>query len=160
MAITWTPAADFIRPAQAIGAHLVRQGAEGASQTFKRGAPLVYSSGYLIEATSGAALDIVGFALTEGHNTTAGAYNVDYVPSELCRVWKGRLCSTSDHALAQTDLGTAYGLAAESSRWYVDYDEGTAGQKSVTVVELIDPVGTVNGWVKFVLNLYGDPYAD
>ena len=68
----------FIRPALAIGGHLMRKGAEAASQTFKRGAPLVDSSGYLAEATSGAAVDIVGFAAVRvqdinGH-TLEGAF--------------------------------------------------------------------------------------
>lgn len=152
---------EYIKPAQAIGAHLIRSQAEGLSQTFKRGAPLVFSSGYLVEATSGAALDIVGFALTAGHNAAAGAYNVDYVPVEFCRSWKGKLAGATAHAIAQTDLGTAYGLASNGDgTWYVDADESTAEQKSVTVTELIDAIGTEDGWVKFSLNLYGDPYAD
>lgn len=153
---------DWIRPDCAVGSHIVRQGLEAASQSFKKGAPLVESSGYLAEATSGAALDIVGFALTEGNNdSSAGTSTVSYIPTELCPVWRGKLAGASPHTLAQTDLFTEYGLAKNSSGyWYVDYDESSAAHKSVSVVGLTDEVGTSNGEVQFVLNKYGNPYVD
>ena len=152
---------DWIRPATAIASHLMRSGAEAASQSFKRGAPLVWSSGYLAEATSGAAVDIVGFAAEDAHNdSSAGTHDVAYYPTEQCPTFIGKLAAASDHTLAQTDLGTAYGLASTSSKWYVDYDESSSSHKSVTVVRLIDAVGTSNGRVEFTLNKLGNPYTD
>jgi len=155
-------ASDWIRPDVAIGSHLLRTEKEAASQTFKRGAPLVASSGYLAEATSGAALDIVGFAVTEGHNdSSAGTSTVQYVPTELCNAWQGKLAATAGHTLAQTNLFTAYGLAKNAGGyWYVDSDESSASQKSATVVGIIDAIGTSDGWVRFSLNKFGNPYVD
>jgi len=153
---------DWIRPDHATGSHLIRTGLEAASQSFKKGAPLVESSGYLAEATGGAALDIVGFAITEGHSdSSAGTSNVLYYPTELVPVWQGKLAATSPHSLAQTDVFTEYGLhKTATGYWYVDYDESSAAQKSASVVGLIDAVGTSDGWVRFVLNKYGNPYVD
>lgn len=155
-------APDWIKPDLAVGSHHIRNAPEAASQSFKKGAPLVESSGYIAEATSGAAVDIIGFAITEGHNdSSAGDHTVDYYPIELCPVWLGKLAGASQHTLAQTDLWTEYGLAKNSSGyWYVDYDESSAAHKSASIVGLVDDVGTSNGWVKFVLNKYGNPYVD
>ena len=154
-------AADWIRSASAVGAHQMRNAPEKATQTFKKGAPLVNSSGYVKEATSAAVTDIIGFALHDGGNGSSdGDKTVDYLPVELNPIFMGILGAASQHALAETDRFTAYGLAKTSGYWYVDFDEGTAGQKCVTVVEIVDAIGTSSGWVKFTLNLYGNPYVD
>jgi len=151
----------WIRPASAKGSHILRQGAEGASQSFVRGAPLVRSGGYLVVATSGAALDMVGFTAEAAHNdSSAGTHNVLYWPIEENPVFQGQLAGASAHTLAITDIGTAYGLAASSGKWYVDVDESSANQKSATVVDIVDPLGTSDGIVKFVLNKLGNPYVD
>ncbi len=155
---------EFIRPAVTGGmSHLLRSQKEGITQTHKRGAPLVYSSGYLIEATSAAVVDVAGFANKNGNNNVAaGDADAEYFPTELCNSFKGKLSgATASHTLAQTDLGATYGLAKNSDgTWFVDAEEGTAGHQSVTVTELLDAIGTVDGWVKFSLNLYGNPYVD
>ena len=154
-------AADWIRSATAIGAHQMRNAPELAAQTFKKGAPLVDSGGYLKEATSAAAVDIIGFALHDGGNgSSSGDTTVDYLTTEANPVFMGKLCGASPHTLAETDRNVAYGLASTSNFWYVDFDEGTAGHKSVTILEFVDAVGTSSGWVKFTLNLYGNPYVD
>ena len=147
---------NFIKPANVRGAsHDIKSAAEGATQTFKKGAPLVNSSGYLIAATSEAAVDIVGFAAEDGHNSTAaGDDNCQYYPARPGDEW----LACVDGTIAQAQLFTDYGLATDATYtdiWVVDLDEATANQKCVQIVELVDPVGTVNGLVKFMLNEYG-----
>jgi hypothetical protein len=147
---------NFIKPANVRGqSHDIKSAAEGATQTFKKGAPLVNSSGYLIAATSEAAVDIVGFAAEDAHNNTAaGDENCQYHPARPGDEWLACVSTTSTQAIL---FGT-YGLktdATYTNLWEVDLGEGTGNQQSVTITELVDPVGTVNGLVKFELNEYG-----
>lgn len=77
---------------------------EGASQTFKDGAPLVFSSGLLVEA-SGTVQLVDAFALEDGHNTTGSKIKV--LPAVPGVHAYGNLLTTgaADNVLATADLG-------------------------------------------------------
>lgn len=139
-------------------------GPEGASQTFKKGAPLIYSSGYLIIAAS-APIDtgdaIVGFSTEPGHNGSAGQYDVTYAVAGGPHVtFIGLLIDkvAESHVLAQTDLGAAYAIDVDANGyWYLD--ENNTTNPVARIIKLIDPVGTTNGRVEFVYDLAGTIYV-
>jgi hypothetical protein len=59
-----------------------------------------------------------------------------------------------NHTIAAADLDAIYGLTkdATSGFWYVDANITTvAGGACVRITELVDPIGTVNGRVAFVV---------
>ena len=65
-------------PTAGYGAHVSDVLKEGASQTFKKGAPLVASSGYLIEASADPTT-IFGVAEEDGENASAGVKGVRFM---------------------------------------------------------------------------------
>jgi hypothetical protein len=46
-------------------------------------------------------------------------------------------------------------LDTTSGTWYLDKDEGSAGELCCTIVGFIDPIGTENGMVEFIFNEIG-----
>jgi len=151
------PISKTIHPSQRQGLNTtpIYNGPEGATQTFKRGAPLVFTSGYLVEGTGpiDTGDSIVGIANADAHNTTAGAKTMGYVPALQSIIFEGILSnsSTSSHALVATDLGLVFALAkdATSLAWYVDFFNTT--NPCAVIIELVDPIGTVDGRVRFVI---------
>lgn len=127
---------------------------EGASQTFVDGAPVIFSSGYIIiHATSDPITeDIAGFAQEAGHNTTAGAKQVGVVPCipgiHLHANFLG--AAAADNVLAQTDLGitrdldySATLLGAASPGYYIEDAAANATVKIVSFKSDYTPsVGT------------------
>lgn len=92
--------------------------AEKASQTFKRGALIIVTSGYALEA-SAAPATIAYIAAEDAHNgATDGLYQIGVwtiAPGDLWYI-------SHKQALAQTDLGGNYGLVRDSATgfWYSD----------------------------------------
>lgn len=85
---------------------------EGASQTFKAGAPLVWSSGALIEATAPPAA-IAAFALEDAHNNAvAGAATVSVMPCRPGTEFYSNLLANAaaNHTFAQADMGLTFQL--------------------------------------------------
>lgn len=142
---------------------------EGASQTYKKGAPLINGAttevGYLIEAAianPATYTGLVGVALANAENlahgaadpTTGDSYHLAYPPNDDL-IFIGQLDASATtlaagtHALAQTDLWAQYGIThdATSGFWYVNFSDTT--DVRVVVVELIDPLGTIAGRVAF-----------
>ncbi len=158
------PVAKSIRGKSIVGLTSVPQsnGLEADSQTFKRGAPLVNSSGYLAVATgpidTGDA--IVGFAERDANNNTAKSVLL-YVPALPMVVFEGILSdsNTSSHTLAQADLLGKYALAVDATTlaWYVDFFNTT--NPSAFVITNIDPIGTVDARVLFVVVLDATVYG-
>ena len=97
-------------------------GMEGSTQTFLKGAPLVWSSGYLVEASGDPTL-IVGIAAEPGHNITQGSQMVSFYPLSG-NVFEANLAqAAADTTSAATNQGVAYGIVARSSgtaHWVVD----------------------------------------
>lgn len=156
MAFTSIPLSKTIHASQRQGlmSTPIYNGPEGSSQTFKRGAPLVYSSGYLVVATT--PIDtgdaIVGFALRDGANDTAHS-TLPYVPALPHMVFEGVLsnASTGTHTSAQTDQGLTFAIDTDTSTkaWALDFSNTT--NPSALVIALVDPIGTVDGRVRFVV---------
>ncbi len=121
MAKTYTKAAlGFGLPGDSYLEYGVVYLPEAASETFIANSPVKWSSGYItVGATSGAA--IIGFALTAGHNGSAGANNVEVIPCYAgLKVFGNFLgAAAADNTLAAADLGVAYELAlVTSTYWY------------------------------------------
>ena len=141
---------------------------EDASQTYKKGTPLVVTTaGYLGTAvvanpytTRGA---IVGVSVNPASNVAAGAvdpttgdsYHLLFPVEDTSLEFVGQLDASSTtnaagtHALAQTDLWTQYGITndAASGYWYVNFSDTTT--YAVAITRLLDPIGTIAGRVGF-----------
>lgn len=101
---------------------------EAATQTFKRGAVLVNSSGFI--AGGGAdPTDVLGIAAEDGHNdTTAGTHQLAYYRIEPGSLWAINIDDSGDlgnGALVDADFNTRYGLAVSADVWYVDKADTT-----------------------------------
>lgn len=131
-----------------------QNGLEGTSVVFKRGAPLIGSAGLLVEGVSPIDTSdaVVGFAARDSNNNTNNSIML-YWPALPMVVFEGVLSNsnTSSHVLAQADMLTAYALAKDgtSLAWYVDFFNTT--NPSAFVFDMIDPIGTTDGRVLFVM---------
>jgi len=152
---------------------------EAATQTYKAGAPLVFSSGTLTEGTSDTLTGIVGIAENDGQNLAAAGFytgttttfgqtvSIVGAPNQGPLValalpnvvFQGHLAGTTSSdpntatSLAIADIGVTYDIvkATTSKLWYVD--RTSTGNKRVVVVGLKDAVGTVSGVVYFMFLL-------
>ena len=146
---------------------------EDASQTYKKGTPLVVTTaGYLGTAVVANPYNgggLVGVSVNPGSNVAAGAadpntgdkYHLMYPISASTIKFIGQLAASSTttsvdtHTLAQTDLWARYGVTqdATSGLWYVNFSDTT--DIYVVITNLIDPIGTVSGRVGFKWMLTG-----
>lgn len=125
---------------------------EAASETSKKGAVMLFTSGYLTQAAASPVVKIAGVSTTDGHNdAAAGTHNMEYVPALPGLRFEGTLCvdSTNTHVLVATDLGVAYGILIDvtNNRWFIDPANTS---DSVNIVKLLDAIGTVKPRVEFV----------
>src|SRR5713226_5116328 len=140
-------------------------GLEAATQTFKRGAPVVNSAGFLAEAAANPAA-IIGIARSDGHNlTVAGVANAastgiidptspnqEFTPIQPSMIFEISVDKAAARGgalavLAQSDMWGDFGITKDSlGFWYLDVDKAAANQV-VVVVAFKDPAGTVNGRV-------------
>lgn len=137
--------------------NIVHHAPEGASQDFLQGALLINSSGQLIEetsSTSAAYTGLIGVAFANAKgvqasdvaycplnpDTTTFAVSVDDAPVSNNAPGTG--------SLAASALFGQYALVkdAASGHWYLNDADTT--HKAVTVIDFIDPPGTVNGRVR------------
>lgn len=104
---------------------------ELASQTFKKGAVLIDSGGFLKEAGADPN-NIVGVSVEKGHNSSANGDNViKYVPCTPKVLFEATFDDSADlgnGTTADTDINKEYGIAKDSDgKWYIDKSETTAG---------------------------------
>jgi hypothetical protein len=125
---------------------LIRNDPEGASQTFPAGAPLVWSSGLLIEDASPVALDatVVGFARRAGQNLASGGISEYIAAVPGLRFFANFLNDTNPdsttNALAAADLGTAFEMQKDTgitedggaAAWHVADATTTAAARMVS----------------------------
>jgi len=113
---------------------------EGASQTYPAGSPVVFTSGYVVEAAN-PVLAIMGFAIEAGHNTTAGAALAKFLPAYDGLIFYGNLLASSaaDRTLVATDLGSSFRIAKDSNLlgtglpgWYIEATGTTTACKIVS----------------------------
>lgn len=102
---------------------------EAATQTFKKGALVFLSAGYLQECGADPAL-IMGVASRDGQNgANAGDYKQSVYLAHPGTLFLGNLDNGSGSTTsAATDVGKMYGVAKHSSsgKWYVDSTDVTA----------------------------------
>ena len=128
---------------------------EAATQTFLLGALLVNSGGYAQESGADPGDGtVLGVAARPGQNgAEAGDKISHFTPIFPGTLIEANLCSgaAGSHTLAQTDVGTAYGLIKRTvsgeTHWVIDDTETDAADVIVRVVSLRDEVGDVNGRV-------------
>lgn len=133
--------------------------AEAATQTYATGALLVHSAGYAQESGADPAdKTVLGFANGPGQNGTLGQYNAHFTPVFPGSMIEANLCagaSANTKALAQTDVGVAYGMIKRTvsgeQHWVLDSTETDAGDVIARVVGLRDAVGDINGRVLAVI---------
>lgn len=146
----------FIQPDVGLGnwENMIEHGLEGTSQTWKKGAPLVNSSGFLIEATTStsAKSGIVGIALAAATGTSST--DTMYVPlSPDTMTFRGTIDGTlvatnapGTGSLAQASMyaGGTLQKDAASGTWFLN----STATGDFIFVAAIDPIGTVNGLVR------------
>jgi hypothetical protein len=126
---------------------------KAAATNFKRGAPVIMTTGLAVEAGADPALNTIegvsqsDMALSGYGATQCPVTRIDAGDHWIGSVDKSGTFGTGTTAVAQR--GTRYGIArdATSGLWYVDIDDTTAVR--VRVEALIDAVGTVQGRVEF-----------
>jgi hypothetical protein len=111
---------------------------EGANQTFKAGAPVVFVAGFIAECGVDPVL-ITGLATKDGQNKATGVARQDIILAHPATLFLGYLDTSAAEGLgasAAIDRGLSYGIAknAASGKWYVDKSDTTA--KRVTVWEV------------------------
>jgi hypothetical protein len=119
---------------------------EAASQSFDAGDVVILSSGKVaIAGSDPAANTIVGVAAQDATGVTDTKIGV-YLPTEDAE-FSANVQDTG--ALAITNVGAQYGLVLDSTNAIFRVDLSDTTNKRVTVTELLDAAGDVNGRVVF-----------
>ncbi len=138
---------DYMRPYR--GPIRVFNRPEGASQTFRYGTPVIFSStsGHENEVlTAGTdptyVVGVTSQAASGTQGTSLPVWSAEPDVEFIGRVQDGG-------TLAYTNVGTAYGIVYDATNtiWRVDLSETTT--TSVIVTALVDAVGDINGNVAF-----------
>ena len=96
---------------------VVLSGLEGATQTFKRGAPLTITAGLLVAAASPvAAATLAGFAEEDAHNDAGGITRIQFAPAKPgMHIYANFLGAAGiDNVFAQADLGVAFDIELDA----------------------------------------------
>lgn len=128
---------------------------EAAGQSFKAGAPVIFSSGgSTIEIAGADPTVIVGVAAHAASGVTNATCRV--LPAVPGAVFQGVYGGSSNpHTLAQADVGDVCGLAvAASGAWHLDADDTAVATVRARIVGLVDPAGTTDGEVLFIFLTY------
>ncbi len=122
---------------------------EAASQSFVAGDLVYLNGGYLTICGSDPSA-ILGVALADAHNTTAGAYTIPVLVLTTHTVLTMRVyhSNSGSNVIEATDLGTAYGVVAGTGEWKVDKTDTT--NTRVRIVKFAEPIGTSAGKVGVV----------
>lgn len=142
-------------PNRGTSAHPSTEDFEGATQTFKKGSPLVASGGYLIEATSPLTTpaSLVGIADEPGeNNAAAGVKKVRYMPLPEGAVFEGTLQDGGlTTTLVATDKFTSVSIVKDTGtgKWYLDRDTAAATDGVAHIVGFKDAVGATDPVVYF-----------
>lgn len=122
---------------------------EGASQTWKIGAILTLTAGYVVEAGADPAR-VLGVATKPGQNLTnnGDAETEVYVANDDTIF----IANMSGKASAVTDVGLAYSVVHTGNNWHVD---GADIANRIAIIERLDPrdaVGDTNHRVHFLFH--------
>lgn len=92
--------------------------AEGATQTFKKGWPVVLVAGYVTDVASDTPALILGIAAEDAHNdAVAGTHQIGVYLALDTNVFAANVLETSlaDHVLVQGDIGRQMGIQRDTS---------------------------------------------
>lgn len=123
-----------------------RAGVEAGSQSFKKGAILIESSGSIATAAADPVAAIIGVAAHDASGVTGR--EVLYYPALPGMVFEATLedQSNTDHALVQGNIFANFGAQVDNNGiWYVDENE--TSDTCVHVVGHKDPIGTTRARV-------------
>lgn len=124
---------------------------EGASQTFKVGAILTLTNGYVVEAAADAAR-VLGVASEPGQNLGSnGLKEAKVIIANDDTIFVGCLTGKATSVL---DVGLAYSIAKDgtTNNWTVD---GTDVANRICIIQKLDPrdtLGDTNGRVHFIFH--------
>lgn len=108
---------------------------EKASQTFKKGAPLVFNGGYVEEAGTAPAT-IRFFAAEDGHNGGSdGTYDCVVWPIGADDLWE----ISMEDAAAVADNGGVYGIVKDATTGFWFLDDADAGDQMEVVGRVETP---------------------
>jgi hypothetical protein len=113
---------------------LIPDQVEGASQTFKKGTPLVWSSGLLVAAGTTPTSGLVGISCAAGQNVTTSpaCQIIPFLKSLIFEITIDGTLSSSNApgtgSLTQANVGTTYAITkdAASGLFYLVTSGGTA----------------------------------
>lgn len=159
MALTNKPLPLRVAHLEGLVAIPVIHGVEKASQTYKKGAPLQDDdAGRLTESASpidasGVTKRAIGLALNDATGTTGKDAPIALVGEYT--IFEGTLsdATAGTHTLAQADQFETYPVTKDGTfstgNWYLDAN-AKANSGGGMIVELKDPIGTVDGRVFFI----------
>lgn len=130
------------RPDNPFLSYAVRELEEGASQTFVEDAPVVCTSGLIVEAANPVTA-VFGFALRAGRNGTAAQYLAEFLPATPDLEIFGNLLDdtdavANDHTFARADVGNDFNmekdaiLADGSTAWF--FSDDTSSGEAIRIV--------------------------
>ncbi len=126
---------------------------EAITQTFKKGAPIVFTSGgTTVEEGGTNPTFIIGIADADGQNTASASLKNTVTTPLTELTFEGILGNgdLTDYTLLAGDVGDRYGITkASGGGWFVDKQKTAVLNCRVIVLRLKDPAGTVNGRVYF-----------
>lgn len=137
---------------QGLSAVPMRQAAVESSQVYIRGAVLIDVSGE-IELAGANPVDIVGIAVAKNPPSNTPQETGQYIPALPMIEMEANIdtsASLGTGVIAQTDLWAHYGVTEDPSGfWYVDKNKAAATDVRVVITRLLDPIGEVQGRVRF-----------
>lgn len=118
-----------------------------AGGTVYEGDALKYSSGKLIRLAADDTTGVVGVA---AHGAIVNE-PLRYHPALPNQIYEGTLEdeTNNNHALVQTNVGVSYGIQLDATNNRMYLDENDTANGICFIDELIDPIGTVKGRVRF-----------
>lgn len=124
----------------------LREGAEAASQSWKKGAVLIESSGSIAAAAADAVADILGVAAGPATGTTGA--QVLYYPATPGMIFECTLedQSNQNHVLAQSNIYANYAVQVDNDGIYYA-DENDTTNTAVVIVGAKDALGTTRARV-------------
>ena len=126
----------------------------GSTQTFKKGAVLVASSGYaVVGAADPSAETIIGVAAQDASGTQGTEIKV--VPALPWVIFEGQIQNAAADAtlVIATHMLAQFSINLTTTKFWIDTDDNT--HTIVTIIGFKDAVGTLNGVVEFVFNPLG-----
>lgn len=114
---------------------------EGTTQSYKKGAPLVYSSGYVVEASANPTA-ILGIATANAGGTTHQAAAPIVPVNSRSLIFEISIDGAASNnnapgtgSLAQANVGSTYGITkdAASGFWYLDTSKSGSNQVATLV---------------------------